>query len=215
MASKEKSIEDLSQIRNIMERSTQFLSLSGLSGVFAGVYALIAAWFVYYDFAERTTSNYFGYSEIIKAGVEAEYISDKVNYAFTVGLIVLAASLITGFVFTKQKSKKSGQTLVNNASKRMLFSLLIPLLAGGIFCFALLQQNNIGLIAPTTLIFYGLALINASKHTLRDIQYLGILEVLLGLVSAFFIGYGLIFWAVGFGLLHIVYGLTMYVKYDR
>jgi hypothetical protein len=65
------------------------------------------------------------------------------------------------------------------------------------------------------LIFYGLALINASKYTYNDIRYLGISELLIGLCSTLFLGYGLFFWAAGFGLAHIVYGALMYFKYDK
>jgi hypothetical protein len=215
MTSQEKPLQDLSEIRNIMERSTQFLSLSGLSGVFAGIYALIAALFVYYDFAERSNQLLSGYKDIVNADVNAELIADKISYAIMIGLIVLVLSLLTGFVFTKRKANKKEQSLWNSASKRMLFSLAVPLLAGGIFCFMLIKQNSFGLVAPATLIFYGLALLNASKYTLRDIQYLGLLEIALGLVAAYFVGYGLLFWAIGFGVLHIVYGLSMYLKHDR
>jgi hypothetical protein len=215
MTSSKKPLQDLSEIRNIMERSTQFLSLSGLSGVFAGIYALVAAWFVYYDFAERSNQLLSGYNDIVSADVNAELIADKINYAIMVGFIVLILSLITGFIFTKRKANKNEQSLWNSASKRMLFSLAIPLVAGGIFCLLLIKQNNFGMVAPATLVFYGLALINASKYTLREVQYLGLLQIVLGLIAGYFIGYGLIFWAFGFGVLHIVYGLSMYFKYDR
>lgn len=211
MTDKEKSLKDLSEIRNIMERSTQFLSLSGLSGVFAGLYALVAAWFVYYDFA----SIYSSYGDVVREMPESEFIADKIQYALTVGALVLFLSLLTGIIMTKRKAAKSGNSLWSKASKNMIINLSIPLLVGGMFCMLLIHHNAFGLVAPATLIFYGLALVNASKYTLRDIKYLGLLEIALGLISAYFIGYGLIVWAIGFGVLHIIYGLSMYVKYDR
>jgi hypothetical protein len=70
-------------------------------------------------------------------------------------------------------------------------------------------------VAPATLVFYGLALVNGSKYTLNDIRNIGYLEAGLGVVSMFVPGYGLWFWALGFGVLHIVYGVTMYYKYER
>ena len=72
-----------------------------------------------------------------------------------------------------------------------------------------------GLVAPTTLLFYGLALYNAGKYTLDEIRYLGVSEIILGLLGCIFIGYGLMFWALGFGVLHIVYGFMMWWKYER
>lgn len=79
----------------------------------------------------------------------------------------------------------------------------------------LIYQGHIELAAPATLVFYGLALLNASKYTLSDIRYLGLLEIVTGLMATFFIEYGLLFWAFGFGLLHIVYGIFMYYKYEK
>jgi uncharacterized membrane protein HdeD (DUF308 family) len=71
-------------------------------------------------------------------------------------------------------------------------------------------------LAPSaTLVFYGLALINASKYTVRDVFYLGICEIVLGVLSMFLTGFTLLFWALGFGILHILYGTIMYFKYDK
>jgi hypothetical protein len=95
--------------------------------------------------------------------------------------------------------------------------MLIPLVAGGIFCIAMLYHGGafILLISPAMLIFYGLSLVNGSKYTLHDIRYLGCLEIVLGLIAVFNLGYGIIFWALGFGVLHIIYGALMWFKYDR
>ena len=97
----------------------------------------------------------------------------------------------------------------------MLFNFMIPLITGGIFSLTLLSQGFYGFVAPATLIFYGLALVNGGKHTLNDIKYLGLSEIAVGLVALYFVGYGLLFWAFGFGILHIIYGTVMYFKYDR
>ena len=122
---------------------------------------------------------------------------------------------ITGVLLTVKKSKKSGEKIWDVSSKRLLANFLIPLLVGGCFCLVLLQQNASGLIGPATLLFYGLACVNASKYTFGDIRYLGIANILIGLISTQFIGYGLYFWALGFGVFHIIYGALMYYKYDR
>ncbi len=215
MDDKQKSLEDLNQIRNIMERSTQFLSLSGLSGVFAGIYALIASWFVYNNFSDRVWKDISGYSQTVKEIPSSELISNKIQYALIVGLIVLILSVFTGYFFTSKKAKKSGQNLWSSASKRMLLNLMIPLIVGACFCIMLVKHNVFGLVIPTTLIFYGLALLNASQHTIGTVKYLGYAEIILGIIASYFIGYGLIVWAIGFGVLHIVYGLLMYAKYDK
>ncbi|MBC7864774.1 MAG: hypothetical protein IAF38_17505, partial [Bacteroidia bacterium] len=139
-------------------------------------------------------------------------------YLFKFGFValgVLFASLVTGFLFSHNKAKKVGQKLFDHNAIRLLFNLAIPLAAAAIFVLILYKERQIALIGPTMLIFYGLSLLNASKYTLDEIRYLGICEIILGLTNGFFLGYGLYFWAFGFGILHIVYGLIMWMKYDR
>lgn len=205
-----------------MERSSRFISLSGLSGVFAGVFALIGAGVAFWYFSTLAgrwaTNDLVVHRHYYEYAFEADgtsYSMDFLTFFFLDAVGVLVLSLTVGAFFTMRRAKKKGQAIWDPIAKKMLLNLAIPLLAGGIFCAILVHHKVVGLVAPATLIFYGLALINASKYTLNDIKWLGISEIVLGLVSAWFIGYGLIFWAVGFGVLHIIYGASMYFKYER
>lgn len=139
---------------------------------------------------------------------------EMMRFVLLDGTIVLVLALIFGVFFTIRKAKKSGQSVWNSTSKRLVISLMIPLVTGGIFCLAMFYRGILWVSFPATLIFYGLALLNASKYTVRDVEYLGICEVILGLISLFMTGYNLLVWALGFGVLHIVYGTYMYFKYD-
>jgi len=197
--------EDLAHIRSMMERSSRFISLSGLSGVFAGLSALIGGLYAYQLFGSDRTSYTDGasYSENI----------NLVDKLITTAVVVLVCAFTFGIFFTIRKSKKYNLPIWTSATKKMLFNLAIPLLAGGIFCLALLYHQIYGIVAPATLIFYGLALINAEKYTFSDIKYLGFCELVLGFISLFYIGYGLVFWIIGFGILHILYGLILFKKY--
>ena len=197
--------EDLSHIRSMMEKSSRFISLSGLSGVFAGSVALAGAAYAYYLFLENGINYFDGYRNI--------YSISLVWKLFWVALIVLILAISGGYFFTFSKSKKKGQRLWDATSRRLLINFAIPLISGGLVCLALQYHHLFPLIAPATLIFYGLALVNAGNFTFTDVKYLGYLEILLGLVSIFYLGWGLITWAIGFGLLHIIYGLVMHKKY--
>lgn len=197
--------EDLSHIRQMMEKSSRFISLSGLSGVFAGLTALVGAGYVYFLF-EKNGINYFN-------GERNIYSHGLVQQLFWTAIVTLIIAVIFGYIFTAHKSKKKGLKIWDSTTKRLLFNFAVPLFSGGVFCLALQYHHLFVFIAPSTLIFYGLALVNSSKYTLTDVQYLGYLEILLGLISLFFLGWGLVFWAIGFGVLHIVYGIVMYKKY--
>lgn len=198
--------EDLSHIRQMMEKSSRFISLSGLSGVFAGLTALVGAVYVYFLF-EKNSVNYFD-------GERNIYSHVLVIHLFWTALVTLVIAVSFGYIFTARKSKKKGLKIWDATTKRLLFNFAVPLFTGGVFCIAMQMYHMFVFIAPSMLIFYGLALVNASKYTLTDVQYLGYLEILLGLISLFFLGWGLVFWAIGFGVLHIVYGLVMYKKYE-
>lgn len=207
MSNQEEQLNALSDIRNMMDRSSRFISLSGLSGVFAGVTALAGAYLAYRDLTNYHSGNH-GY------GVDADM--DIEFRLLRLGIIVLVVALIGGFLFTYRQSRKRNMPIWDRSSRMMLTNLFIPLFTGGAFILALLlEHKNVALIAPSCLVFYGLALINASKYTYSDIRFLGICEVILGLISMFYIGYGLYFWAIGFGALHIVYGIIMYFKYEK
>ena len=206
-------LETLSEIRSLMERSSRFISLSGLSGVGAGTVALMGAAMVYIYLGTTPFANRRVY--YVMAEETHKWGMDHITFFFLDALVVLVLALSIGIFFTTRKARRKGQKIWDALTRRVLINLFIPLMAGGFFCLALLKHGLVGLIAPTTLVFYGLALVNASKYTLHDIRYLGILEIVLGLVASFLLGYGLEFWAIGFGVLHIVYGLLMYFKYER
>jgi hypothetical protein len=193
---------DLASIRNIMERSAKFISLSGLSGVLAGMYALFAAVYAY---------QYIYWREIAE---HLDGFTVPSYHLIITAAITLGASLATGFWLSYQKAKRLGQSIWNSTSRKLFINLLIPLAAGGVFVLMLLWYGYLGLVAPACLLFYGLALLNASQNLFTEIRYLAYCEIVLGLMATAFMGYGLLFWALGFGVLHIIYGALMYRKYD-
>ena len=193
-----------------MEKSTKFLSLSGLSGVSAGIVALIAA-FIAWQLQPQNVS------EFVIRGTEYKPVFHS-NYVWTLvylGLGTIVAALASGFFFTWRKAKQKQTKVWNKTSQRLLVSLCIPMLAGGFVIFSLLLNKVYWVIPELTLIFYGLTLINAAQHTYRDVFYLGLSELLLGIIALFVSGYSLLFWAFGFGVLHIIYGISMHRKYER
>jgi len=204
---KEKYLNDISEIKSLMNKSSRFISLSGLSGILAGVYCLIGATMAYQLIYFDTTS--FGtYKNLILTPA-------TIFKLLTIALSVIILSLVTGIVLSIRKARKSNDKVWNASSKRLIINFLIPLSSGGIFILFLIEKEILGLVAPLTLIFYGLACVNASKYTLGDVRYLGITMIILGLLSTWFLGYGLLFWSLGFGICHILYGGIMYFKYDR
>ena len=212
MNKQKEQLETLLEIRSLMERSSRFLSLSGFSGVISGIAAIagIAAAYLYLGISPDEPGYY-------KFAVKDNGEPNPAFYAFFLAdiAIVLIVSLLAATLLTIKKARKKGQSVWDATARRLLVNMAIPLVAGGLYCMILLYHGHIAFIAPATLIFYGLALLNASKYTLNDIRALGVIEIIIGLIASVFIEYSLLFWTLGFGILHIVYGMVMYYKYEK
>lgn len=206
---KDATLEALQEIRSIMDRSSRFISLSGWSGIWAGCMALGGA-AIAYNWMQQPEYSHFGRRNDASVGY---FDAMTMRFIYLAGCIFLAAFL-GGLYFTWRKASMHGQKLWNNASRQMLLALFFPLFAGGIFSMIFIYYGCGFFVAPACLAFYGLALISASRHTLSDIRYLGMFDVALGCTNLFFPGFGLLFWAIGFGLLHILYGVIMWNKYE-
>jgi hypothetical protein len=203
--------EDIQAIRDIMERSSKFLSLSGLSGIFAGVCAMIGAavaWFLILD------SGQVKYDDFVHGTGGAPTSTIGMNLALDAALVLISA-LIGAVYFSRRKALKAGRQFWTLTTRRLVAHLLIPLAAGGLFVLILAFRNNLELVVPAMLTFYGLALVNAGKFTFGEIHFLGLTEIVLGIIAGIFINYGLLLWTIGFGLMHIVYGAVMYYRYEK
>lgn len=210
MEDKNQHLDALQDIKKMMERSSKFISLSGLSGITAGVCALIGAWVV-----SGVYKNFENMSDLKENDPGAgESVMHIIMITWT-GIIVFIAALSLAILFTYLRSKKTGIPMWGTTARRLMWNTALPILVGGIFIIKLIELKEIGLIAPSCLIFYGLALINGSKYTLSEVRYLGYAQIILGIINLWMIGYGLYFWAAGFGVMHIIYGAIMWWKYER
>lgn len=209
MDAKNEHLESLHDIRQMMAKSSRFISLSGLSGIGAGVCALGGSFFAYrLMFAERAKG--LDYRQLA-----FETGSDAQTSLLMIGGTTFLVALIVAFLFTYLRSRKTGVAIWGITAQKLLWNTMIPLVVGGIVAIRFIQWGYGGLVAPACLLFYGLALINGSKYTLSEIRWLGFSELILGIANLWLIGYGLMFWTFGFGILHIVYGVAMWWKYER
>lgn len=202
----DQQIEDLKAIRSLMEKSTKFQLLNGLSIVFAGVFALIGALVAYLHISSGSLNSYDQINDLLS--------KDDLSFLLLIAFVTLFLSIGVIIFFSWRKAKRSNLKLVGGPTLRAAYSLAIPLIAGGIFSFIFLMRANLEITIASTLIFYGLGLISASKYTFPEIHYLGILQVVLGLICTYLMNHSLLVWALGFGLCHVIFGIIMYVKYD-
>ncbi len=197
-----KYLEDITQIKDMMSRSSRFISLTGLSGILAGIYAIAGATIAY----------------LFLLPTEGEPITiSSIHFKFLIGILILVAvlSFVTAYLLTTRKAKRNNEKIWDDTTKRLLINFFVPLITGGIYILIKLNSRHYGLTASLMLIFYGLALINASKYTIGTVKYLGYSQIVIGLICAAFPGYGFWFWVLGFGILHIVYGTIMHFKEEK
>ncbi len=194
-------LEDLAEIRMMMQRSSKFLSLSGWAGIMAGIYALLGAYMAYMLFNFRP-------SDIL-------YEAPDTGKLILLGSIILIVSIGTAMLLSRQRAQKKGESAWNSTSRRMLIAMAVPLLTGGLIILVLLSYELAAFLIPVSLVSYGMALFNAGHFTFREVQMLGICQSALGILALIFIPYSVLIWAVGFGLMNMVYGIYIHLKYER
>jgi hypothetical protein len=193
---------ELLEIRAMMERSSKFVWISGWAGIIAGFFALTGAYIAY---------------------AVLDFNPDAINYlpangiqqVIFLGIAILALAAVASTLLSYNQAKHSRERLWNATSRRLLYNMAVPLFTGGILILILIAKNLAGLMTPISLIFYGLALYNASKYTFEEVRFMGVVQIILGLAGAWFIQYSLLIWTLGFGVVHIIYGIYVHFKYKR
>ena len=199
-------IRDIAEIRSMMERSSKFLSLSGWAGIMAGIYALTGAYMAYRFLDFNPDELFYGVAENSSSGLLKVIL---------LAIIILILALGTAVFISWKRAGKRGEKLWNPTAQQLLVNMAVPLIAGGLLILFAISKGLIGLIIPFSLLFYGLALFNAGRYTYKEVKNLGLIEIVIGLISFWFVEYGLFFWALGFGVFHIIYGIYMNYKYER
>ena len=194
---KDKALESVNEIKELMEKSSKFTSISGVTAIMAGVYALAGAYYVAYYLV-----------------TSARLIDDIKNMSIIASLVFTAAA-VTAIVLSYYKSRKTGVRFFSRLTYRALWHFSLPMLAGGALCISVLLHEYYGILSSAMLLIYGLALVNASKYTYDSMAWLGYAFIGLGIIDCFFDGHGLLFWTIGFGGFHILYGILFYLYYER
>lgn len=213
MKEKDQYLESIREIRSIMERSSKFMSLSGLSGIAAGITALISGTIAYLYLGSGLNQEGVIFDNLQNPGAAPH---KQIMFLLILATCTILIALTLAFVFTHRNAKKKHLPIWDKPARLVTISMGIPLITGGLFSLILVFKFGFyGLVAPSTLIFYGLALVNAGKYTVSLTQWLGLAEIATGLLAMVFYGYGLLFWIVGFGIFHIIYGIVLYYKFER
>lgn len=194
---KDKALESVNEIKELMEKSSKFISVSGLAAILAGIYALAGAYIATLVITPET------------------YLIVTLEFMAIIALSVLAAAAVTAGILSYCKSQKTGQSFFSRLTYRALWNFSLPMLTGGALCISLLLHGYYDILSSVMLLFYGLTLVNVSKFTYANIAWLGYAFICLGVIDSFWEGHALLFWTIGFGGFHILYGILFYLHYER
>ncbi len=177
----DRALEDLSFIRNTMERAATVTSVPGLGGVVMGVTAVIAAAFA----SQRATP--------------AEWIA--------VWLAEAVIALGVGGMTMVRKAEAQGTPLRTRAGRLFAGAFVPPILAGAVLTAALYQAGLTVLLPGAWLLLYGTAVTAAGAFSVRAVPVMGVCFMVLG-AAAFFLprSSGDLLMAIGFGGLQIGFG---------
>lgn len=193
------ALNTLNDIKEMMERSSKFKAISGLSIIIIGILASLVSVYIYFFLGDY-------------------HINTPAKWRTTViiAIALLVVAFTTVFVMSYLKAKRLNLRFTfDTTMRRLLLNFFIPMVAGGLLCIALLTQQHYGLVSSITLIFYGLALINCSHFSYHELRYLGYAELVLGLIDCFMVDYAVLTWFLGFGVFHIIFGIIFMLKYGR
>ncbi len=205
-------LEAILQMRDMMERSSKFLSLSGLAGIIVGCLAMVGVAFAYWILSMPLHE--INYLQFIESKNE-NFLSKQIQWLMLDAILVLFLALITGSFLAIRNAKRKGLSIWDATTKRLIYNMFIPLFVGMFLIIAFMLKGQIQFVLPIMLIFYGLALFYVSKYAIDEINFLGVLEIGLGIIAIFWVELGLLIWLLGFGILHIIYGSVIYFKYEK
>ena len=183
-----RAMDNLSFIRDTMERATSFTAVPGWGGVAMGVVALVAA-----GLARRSADA----SEWLAIWVVAAALAAGIG----------AAALV-------RKARRAEGYVLTRPARRFLLGYLPPIFVGALLTAALSRGTLVGALPGTWLLLYGTGLVTGGVFSVRIVPVMGACFMALGALALFSPEeWGNVWMALGFGILHIVFGLLIARRY--
>ncbi len=211
---KEQEIRDtLSDIRNMMERSQKVLFLEGTAGIVVAVWALLGAVAV-------SLVLYGTVSPLWGATVNPIRQPDWDTFLIVAIICasVFCAAFMTVWLMSKHRASREGLDFSFDAgTRRLLGNFFTAMVTGGLVCLTPIFNDLWNLIPGFMLVFYGLAvvLISPIAFKISITKYLGYAEIVIGVAALAFSSFGMMFWTIGFCILHLIWGIWFKIWFDR
>jgi len=184
----DRAMDNLQFIRETMERSAVFTSVPGYGGALMGATAVGAAIIAH---SQPLITNWL-----------------------IVWLVEAALAFSIGFFALWQKSKNSGESLASVPAKKFALAFAPPIVAGIILTALFYYRGFFEFLPCAWLTLYGTAVVTGGAYSVKIVPTVGWIFVALGAVAAFAPARaGNLLMALGFGVLHIVFGSIVARRY--
>lgn len=209
----QKAADELTVIRQLMERPVRSSTASGVSGIIAGLAALAGAAADKYlsprlaeHLAERSElTSTWDWVLIIGAGIWA---------------VVFCVAFVGVVILTRIRERRQGMPFWSPVKRRVLRTILPPFIAGCGLTVAIYYQWIYGynpgqsyLIPAVWMLFYGLALWQVGEFSIPEVRLLGAAFIAAGIASAVVQWYPYESLGATFGGFHIVYGVVVWTRH--
>lgn len=183
----ERAVDNLRFIRETMERATSFTGVSGRGFVALGATAALAAWL-----AGRQTSP------------EAWLL---------VWLCELPLAAGIALALTARKARSQGESLWSHSGRKLIFAFLPPMVVGGLLTAALYRTDGFALLPGVWLGLYGAGVMTGGAYSVRAVPIMGVAFIGLAGLTLLTAVPGDLMLGLGFGGLHIVFGLIVWRRH--
>jgi hypothetical protein len=183
-----RAIDDLSFIRRTMERATAFTAVPGWGGVAMGCTGL--------------------------AGAAVAARTDTALAWVACWLTAAVAALLIGTWAMAVKARRAGTPVFSWSGRQFVLSFLPPLAVGALLTVVLAGNDLIQVLPGTWLLLYGSGVVTGGAFSVRVVPVMGMCFMLLGAVALFGpASWGNLLMGLGFGGLHLVFGLLIARRY--
>ena len=182
--------ENLKMIRNLMERSTQYSTFSGLSGVFAGLVSIVGC---------------------LVTQAMGKVDDRPIEFIVTWAIVILVA-VGADYLLTKRRAAEVGKRVLSRLGRQMVIAAIPGLGSGSLLTFYFMQHKMLANIFPVWMLAYGIAVCATGLFSQREVSALGAAFLVAGAFSLLLPVSGLLMMAITFGGFHIVYALVMSKK---
>src|SRR5262245_47795406 len=179
-----RAMDNLSFIRQTMERATEFTAVSGWGGVTMGGVALVAT-------------------------AVASRAETPIGWVACWVAAALVALVIGGWTMAA-KARRGGTPVFTWSGRRFMLSFLPPLAVGALLTVVLVRSGLVHALPGTWLLLYGTGVVTGGAFSVRAVPVMGACFMLLGAAALFCpAAWGNWFMAAGFGALHITFGIVI------